>query len=80
MQRVNVAIGETRIGLVTFVAKKNEAQGIIVRGDDGGAYILLGHGHAIEPREGDRVTMRFAEGGPNRGYWKITAKEANSGT
>jgi len=40
------------------------------------AHIIAGVKHEVTPRKGDSVTMRFCDGGPMGGYWKIVETES----
>lgn len=42
---------------------------LAIDGDEG--HILLGGGHDIKPEKARTAVMRFENGGPTRGYWKL---------
>lgn len=65
--------GTEKRGTVHSVFRFAETDTVVIRGDDGEGYVLIGEKVKATVRDGDYVTYRFVEGGPTGGHWRIVA-------
>lgn len=68
MQKKLVPIGTTLRGKVSV----NRRLLLVIDGEDGEGYVLVGVKYDPNLKEGDHGTLEFCAGGPMGGHWKFT--------